>query len=211
MQMKKTRGKKNFKDYISRVIASSTTPQLTYEEFDGFFFSLIFETLKSRDDGLSTEEHKFVTKFAKVMFVNLLDFAHLMACQREPFRKNYCDEYMEWAMMTVEMASRRNIYTSNELLALVKMADNVTRRMLAKDQFVMFSECVINDFTDLEGAIESLYEMISFNLPEHNSSQFDYLFKVEGLHQLTKIVEHNKVTINTWLEWEVERIYGGDI
>lgn len=199
-------------DLISDVLARRlkhdlrTTPLLSSQDFVQFIPSMVNEIVKARGDELEAEDRKMLEKCIKATLENISE----MACTMVPPCTNPYEEYWRWVTTVLDLASERGI-PPTELLALERTTDEITRRIVTKEQFVARFNRAMTKFTDIDVLkkmiVQPILDIVATEAGEEERREFEQQLEAELMPQLRETIEKTKVVINAYFGEEVERIY----
>jgi len=195
-------------DVLARRLKSNwcTAPLLSYQDFVEFVPSLIDEITKAEGVELEAENRKKLEKVLKAMFENVCELVHTRVLPG----KNLYDEYWRWIMIVLDLAAECGILPT-ELLALEDAADEISRRMFTKEQFVTLTNKANHLLMDADVMKKLILQPILDMLSEGDEGErreLEQELGAEIMPLVREIAEKSKAVINIWLGEEVERIYG---
>lgn len=204
--------KNKFADLISGVLARRlrrnrrTTPLFSSRDFTRLVPSMISEIAKVEGNEFNAESRKMFENVMKVMFKGIFKIAHAMV----PPRKNHYEEYWRWITIVFDLAAEHGILPT-EFLALEGAADEITRRMFTKKQFVALSKRAMSRLMDVDSLKKTIIQPMLLAMlaegDEEERRELEQEFEAELMPQLREIAEKSNVVINAWINEEVGRIY----
>lgn len=179
-----------------------TTPFLSSQDFDRSIPLIINEIAREEGVKLKTKERKRYEKFAKVIAEEILAMVYVVV----PHRKNPYKEYWRWVAIVLGLAAERGIQPT-ELLTLENAADEITRWMFTKKQFIALYKRAINKLTDAEAVKKNIIQPI-LDIVAEGDEEKRRKREREVMWWLDENLKTLKPIINAWFKEEVERIYG---
>ncbi|MEK7512402.1 MAG: hypothetical protein AAB575_05330 [Patescibacteria group bacterium] len=203
--------RKSFVDLSSDLLARRlmqkrrTTPLISSRDIIRFSIPIINEMIKDIGGELNIEERKMVSSFIKTAFDSLSNMIHPLALTRG----NPYDERWRLVKTVLKLAEERGVLPT-ELFTSEETADEITRRMFTKKQFLSRFKKAMSVFTDADVMREKILQpmlemMVGDN--EEDRRELEQELGAKIMPQLREIIEKWKVVINTWLGEEVKRIY----
>lgn len=204
--------KNKFMDLISDVLTrrllqnSLTEPLFSSEDFNQLLPWMIGEFAESAGEVLNDEDRENIEKYMKRMFENFSEMVYAMV----PPRVNPYEEYWRWVTTVLDLATERGVLPS-ELFALDGVLDEITRRMLSKEQFVTLSRqrlSILFDFdTHKKLVVMPMFDVIAADADEEERRELEREFEAVVMPQIRENLEKTKAILVTLLDDEVARIY----
>jgi hypothetical protein len=182
-----------------------TTPLISSREFTRFSISLINELVKGSGGELEAEERKMLDNLIKTLFEKVYEAVSATVLPR----KNVYDEYWRWVTTVLDLAAERSIQPT-EVLAVEERADEITRRMFTKRQFVSLFKKSKKRFLEADLIKKQFFQPMLDVLTEDDEEgrrELEQELETKVMPQLRKTMLAFRLAIDTWCREEVERIY----
>ena len=184
-----------------------TTPLFSSEDLVRFIPSMVDDCMRIDGVNLEMKERQMLESSLKESFESIVEMAGGLAL---PDMNRY-QSYWRWVQVLYDLATERGV-PPIELLALQEASDEITRRMLTKEQFVTLGKKMMsNKLMDVEtikkSIIQSDIDML-MDGDEEGLREIEQDFEKLVMPQLREMVAKMKALANTMLDEEVVRIYG---
>ncbi|MDD5290149.1 MAG: hypothetical protein PHT40_03065 [Patescibacteria group bacterium] len=170
------------------------------------FVPAILEVLEQGENSkLDDVERKRFEKTMEIVFNNYLEMVFSLV----PAEKNIYEEYWRWIEIVLKLAAERNV-PPTELFNLEDTADEITRQMLSKEQFIAISKKAVDKFVNADTLKKTLFQPTLDALAdgdEQERQELEQEFEKEIMPQLREIAEKSNKIIKIFFDEETARIY----
>jgi hypothetical protein len=202
-----------FCDLLARRLQQNqhATPLLTIQDSAQFVPLLIDEIdimMNARGLKLETAQRNMFDGFLNSLCKNVFE----MLCEivRLPNENPY-EGYWRWVTTVLDLATERGIQPTM-LLTSEAAFDEITRRMLTKEQYIAATKLITAKFVNIDALkemlVQPMLDMLSVDLDREERDEFEREIESELELLLHKFRDENEKVVRAYISEEVGRIYG---
>jgi hypothetical protein len=205
--------RKMYYDWMAELLASRlkrnrhNTPLISAKDFDKFL-PVIFHAIELQNQEILDDDSRiFTKKVIKSIFENVIvnSMQAIVPDSQDPY-----DFFWTWVKTAIEIAGENNVRPA-EVFTVLEAQDEITRRTLAKDEYVLLNKKWSDNFINIDFIRKILIDPMIDAFPDSDEEERQELRNdIESdliplcLEMLGKI----RIVVDDWNKEEVARIYG---